>query len=64
MKLEGTHIRQYWKWEVVDISKVPEEFLVQTVDKAMVEATIKRNKEKTSIPGIRVFLETIPITKI
>jgi hypothetical protein len=54
--LNNVKTRKIWKWEVVDISKVPIQFL--QIDRAKVTAQVNMHREKTNIPGIRVFSET------
>lgn len=54
--LSNVQTRKILKWEVIDISKVPVQFL--QVDRAKVTAHVNMHREKTNIPGIRVFSET------
>jgi len=61
-KLEGTHITRNLKWEVTDLRKVPVEFLM--IDRAKVTAYVNAHKERTNIPGIRVYTETSVAARI
>ncbi len=58
---EGIHEREYWKWEVVDITKVPREYL--RVDERKVKLEVDALKKETNIPGIRVFTKSIIVTR-
>lgn len=52
-QLEGVSIRKDWRWEIVDPLKIPREYL--TIDPIAISQEVNRSKEKTNIPGIRVF---------
>lgn len=52
-KVKGAAEREDWTFEVVDINLVPRTFLC--LDEKMVRSTVKSQKEKTSIPGIRAY---------
>jgi len=54
-KLEGTSIRKIWKWKVVDIDKIPREYLI--VNPNMISAEMRDKKGETNIPGIQVYSE-------
>jgi len=49
--ISGVSVREVWKWELEDASKVPSEYL--TVDHSKVDAAVKSGKR--DIPGIRVY---------
>lgn len=53
---EGIHTRTNWKFEVVDISKVPREYMM--ADNRKINLTVQALKEETQIPGIRVWPES------
>ncbi len=55
-KLEGTHARVTWEWEVVDIEKIPRDFLM--LDTVAVNKIVQVKKEHAHIPGIRIFQKT------
>lgn len=61
-KLEGTSVKRLVKWELIDIKKVPVEFLM--VDKGKVSAYVDAHGERTNIPGIRVYTETSVATRL
>lgn len=46
---------QVWKYEVVDFSKVPDEY--KTIDNSMVNAVAKKHHDTKPIPGIRFYAE-------
>lgn len=54
-KLEGFHVRKYWKWRVKDLSLIPRHYLM--IDSATITAAVNALKEKTDIPGIEAYLE-------
>jgi len=54
-KLEGFHMRKYWKWRVKDLSLIPRHYLM--IDSTTITATVTALKEKTDIPGIEAYLE-------
>lgn len=55
-KVEGTSVRTFWKYEIVDSSKVPREYMI--VDEKAIGAMVRAKKGSTSIPGVRVYPET------
>lgn len=60
-KAEGTSLRKHWTWEVVDRAKIPQDFLI--IDELKVNTTVRTLKDKTNIPGIRVFQEATIATR-
>jgi uncharacterized Zn finger protein (UPF0148 family) len=54
--LNNVQVKMIYKWEVEDINKVPRKFL--TIDNAAVTNYVRIHREKTNIPGIRVFKES------
>jgi len=62
VKAEGTHLRKNWTYEVTDITKVPREYLM--INSVLLNATVRADKEKTNIPGIRAYQETSVSTRI
>ncbi len=52
-KVEGLNFATTWKWEVADISKVPREYM--RLDESAIGGVVRAMKDKTSIPGIRVY---------
>mgnify|MGYP001616494522 CR=1 FL=1 len=49
--------RDNWKWEVVDISQVPREYLM--INAGMLTPIVKASKGKLTILGIRIYNEPI-----
>lgn len=60
-KLEGTGIRQDWKWELECIKDVPRVWL--KLDEVAINAHVRQMKQDSSIPGIRVFPVDVVITR-
>ena len=60
-KLEGTHIKKLWRWKIIDLDNVPREYM--TVDVLKVNAQVKAFKDKTNIPGIKAYQESIVASK-
>lgn len=55
-KVAGTRKTTTWKYEIVDESAIPREFLC--VDEKAIGAYVRARKDSTSIPGVRVWAET------
>jgi len=55
-KIEGTSVRTTWRYEIVDVNLIPREFLC--VDEKAIGGTVRSMKDKTSIPGVRVYSTT------
>jgi len=62
---KASNIRHNWKFDVVDLSRVPVQFLM--VDEAKVREWIKANKESLNdgdiIAGIKFYKEVSVVTK-
>jgi len=59
-------LRDNWVWEVEDITKVPAKYLkepIECVRKPMLNSEVKALKDKTDIPGIRVFNDPQLVTR-
>jgi len=51
-------VKENWTWEIDDITKVPEEYLVdpeKRVQKSVLTTMAKAQKAKANVPGIRFF---------
>lgn len=57
-KVEGISFRTDWKWEVTDVSQVPREYMM--VNEVAINGVVRAMKDKTNIPGVRVF--TVQVT--
>lgn len=57
----GVSFRDNWTFEVVDAELVPREYLM--VDEKAIASVVKGLKEKTDIPGVRVFNKPIVAAK-
>ena len=58
-KTEGLTLRENWTFEIVDESLIPKEYLVP--DLVKIRRTVQVMKDKTVIPGIRVFNNPIVV---
>lgn len=52
-KTDGLAMRENWDFEIVDEAAIPREYLIP--DEVKIRKVIKIMKDKTNIPGIRVF---------
>ena len=52
-----SHTRKVWKWEIVDESKIPREYLV--VDTKKIGAAVRSNSGNVDIPGVRTYEDTV-----
>ncbi len=52
-KTEGLAMRENWDFEVVDEAAIPREYLIP--NEVKIRRVVKTLKDKTNIPGIRVF---------
>lgn len=60
--VEGIRFREVWKWEVTNLDIIPETYLVKVVNKDHIDGVVKRLKDHTAIPGVRVWSEKIAVT--
>lgn len=63
----STGLRDNWLYRVTDISLVPELWLLppeERLDKRAVSAHVKAKKDKTAIPGIEVYNDPIPNSRV
>lgn len=54
--MAGVHTRKYWRWIVVDASKIPQQYWM--LDKAKIDAEVRQFKGDAAIPGIEAYEET------
>jgi hypothetical protein len=52
-KTKGLAMRENWDFEIVDEAAIPREYLIP--DEVKIRKIVKAMKDKTNIPGIRVF---------
>ena len=52
--------RDVWNWEVEDKSLIPPEYWM--LDEKAISVEVHYHKDKTLIPGIRVFISKIPVS--
>ena len=55
-KVAGISTRPVWKFEIVDASKVPDQY--KTVDEKKIGGVVRALKGDTDIPGVRVWEES------
>jgi hypothetical protein len=60
-KVDGISSRDAWKFEVTNAAIVPREYL--SVDEKKIGKVVAALKEFTSIPGIRVYSETVIVRR-
>jgi hypothetical protein len=58
-KVQGLSFRTDWKWEVVDVSLIPREYMM--VNEVAINGVVRALKDKTNIPGIRVYAEQVTL---
>ena len=56
-ELGNAELRNNWKWEVIDLKLVPDEY--KMINAGMVTPIVKASKGKITIPGIRIYNEPI-----
>lgn len=61
VKLKGSYSVTDWKYEVTDLDLVPRSLLM--LDPAKTNKVVQHQKEKTKIPGIRVYSETRMVSR-
>lgn len=60
-RLENTAFRDEWLYEVTDFDALPRGY--KTVDHAALRASVKALKGSANIPGVRVWVEKVPVSK-
>jgi len=56
-KVSGLSTRQNWKFQIVDASLIPREYLVP--DEKKIGGVVRALKDQTKIPGIKVYPEDV-----
>lgn len=56
-KVKGVSTRQVWRFEIVDASKVPDQYKI--IDEKSIGGVVRSLKERTNIPGVRVYPEDV-----
>lgn len=56
-KLDGISYTELWRFEVVDVGKLPREFLMP--DMRAIDFLVRMQKGEASIPGVRVYAEKV-----
>lgn len=57
----GVSYRTKWNFEVIDLNKVPREYM--TTNDKLINATITHSKGEAKIPGIRITEETVVVSR-
>lgn len=55
-KVSGQVVRKNWKFEIVDASKIPDEYMIP--DEKAIGAMVRAKDGEIEIPGVRVYCET------
>ncbi|MDH7513518.1 MAG: hypothetical protein QHH14_11290 [Clostridiales bacterium] len=58
-KTDGLTLRENWSFEIVDESQIPREYLIP--DPVKIRRVVQVMKDKTNIPGIRVFNQPVVV---
>lgn len=62
IKAAGTYLAKYWTWEIEDPTKIPRKFFI--LDQLTINKIVRLEKDKTNIPGIRVFQKASSRTRL
>ncbi|MCK4859203.1 MAG: hypothetical protein KAS87_01455 [Candidatus Omnitrophica bacterium] len=62
VKAAGTYLTKYWTWEEVDPDLIPRHLYV--LDILEINRIVREQKDKTNIPGIRVFQKASSRTRL
>lgn len=62
VKAAGTYLTKYWTWEAEDPDKIPRKYYV--LDILEINRIVREQKDKTNIPGIRVFQKASSRTRL
>ena len=60
-KLQGVYSRIDYDFEIVDVTKIPREYMIP--DEALIRKVIRASKGKIIIPGIKVITKEIVMTR-
>lgn len=55
-KVSGMKTVDYWKFEIVNPAEIPREYLIP--DEKKIGQVVRAMKDKTKIPGVRIWVET------
>ena len=58
-KVEGIAMRMYWYFEIIDVSKIPKEYLM--VDEEKLQQYAHAMKETAKVEGVRFFSDCKPV---
>lgn len=61
-KVAGTAVRTNWSFEITDAAAVPREYCIP--DEKTIGALVRARKGQVSIPGVRVFSETVTHARV
>ena len=62
-KVEGAHTRRYWHATVTDLAKVPEQYIIRTVNLKALEEHAKATEGKVPVPGVSFSYEDKDIVR-
>ena len=60
-KAEAPSVREVWRFEIEDVSKLPSQFLIP--DEKAIGAVVRSQKGNAKIPGVKVFVEHRAVIK-
>lgn len=60
-KVEGLSYRETWKFEIINTNLVPRQYLMP--DEKAIGRVVSGLKDRTTIPGVRVYCEKTPVTR-
>jgi len=61
VEVEGVNFREIWRFEVIDVDKLPRKFM--TPDLVKIGAHIKAHKDDSDLPGVRAYKEITVASK-
>ena len=60
-KVEGRHYREDWKFQIINPRELPESYKMP--DEKKIGGVVRAMKAATNIPGVRVYMEKVPVVK-
>jgi len=58
---EAVQFRDVWRFEIINESMIPDQY--KTIDEKKIRAVVKALKDRTSIPGVRVYCDKTVATR-
>lgn len=57
VKTSGTTFAERWTYEIIDVSQIPDEYVIKSPNKHMLRALATSRKDKAVVPGVRFYPE-------